>query len=89
MPASRRMWSLRTAWRGCWCHYTTVSPQNTRKNSGMNQKMRAEFEKLSKADQEWVLEVLRLLGMLTEDQQQAAVGFCVYRSQKEGGMMSV
>lgn len=32
-----------------------------------------EFEKLSKAEQEWTLEVLRLLGLLTEEQQQAAI----------------
>lgn len=32
-----------------------------------------EFEKLSKADQKWTLEVLRLLGMLSEEQRQAAV----------------
>ena len=40
----------------------------------MDQKTREEFEKLSKANQEWVLEVCRLLGMLNEDQQKAAVG---------------
>lgn len=39
----------------------------------MNQKMREEFEKLSKADQKWTLEVLWLLGMLSEEQRQAAV----------------
>ena len=40
----------------------------------MNRKTREEFEKLSKADQKWTLEVLWLLGMLNEEQQQAAVG---------------
>ena len=40
----------------------------------MNQKTREEFEKLSKADQEWVLEVLRLLRMMNKEQQQAAIG---------------
>jgi len=40
----------------------------------MDQKTREEFEKLSKANQEWVMEVCRLLGMLNEDQQKAAVG---------------
>jgi len=30
----------------------------------MDQKTREEFEKLSKANQEWVMEVCRLLGML-------------------------
>lgn len=40
----------------------------------MDQKTKEEFEKLSKADQRWTLEVFRLLGMLDEEQQRAAVG---------------
>lgn len=40
----------------------------------MDQKTREEFVKMSKADQRWTLEVFRLLGILDEEQQQAAVG---------------
>jgi len=40
----------------------------------MKQENRREFEKLNSRDQEWGMEVLRLLGSLTEDQQQAALG---------------
>lgn len=37
------------------------------------QETREEFEKLSKADQKRILEVLSLMGMLTEDQRQTAI----------------
>lgn len=39
----------------------------------MNQETWEEFEKLSKADQKWTLEVLQLLGLLGEEQRQAAI----------------
>ena len=39
----------------------------------MNQKTREEFEKLSEGQKKWALEVFQLLGMLSKEQQQAAV----------------
>ena len=40
----------------------------------MNQKTMEEFEKLSADQKKWALDVFQVLGMLSREQQQAALG---------------